>query len=143
MPPECGLEWCHLLPLVTCRVLVAGGDGTVGWVLQAIDNLRLKVYFVSSVLRGGQSPAPCETSSFFLHSLRQKSACCPWGRATTWHGCSVGVKVTRGTWMFRMFSATCDEAERSSWTGILDFDVDLPFTRADSDCDAFAGGEWK
>ncbi|ELU15181.1 hypothetical protein CAPTEDRAFT_217352, partial [Capitella teleta] len=40
--PECGLEWCHLLPLVTCRILVAGGDGTVGWVLQAIDNLRLK-----------------------------------------------------------------------------------------------------
>jgi diacylglycerol kinase (ATP) len=45
--PECGLEWCHLLPSVTCRILVAGGDGTVGWVLQAIDNLRLKVYFVS------------------------------------------------------------------------------------------------
>lgn len=43
IPPECGLEWCHLLPHVTCRVLVAGGDGTIGWVLQAIDKLKQKV----------------------------------------------------------------------------------------------------
>lgn len=43
MPPESGLEWCRLLPTVTCQVLVAGGDGTVGWVLQAIDNLQLQV----------------------------------------------------------------------------------------------------
>lgn len=41
--PECALEWCHLLPNVTWRVVVAGGDGTVGWVLSAIDNLKLKV----------------------------------------------------------------------------------------------------
>ncbi|CAH1795394.1 unnamed protein product [Owenia fusiformis] len=40
--PQHGLEWCHLLPEVTCRVLVAGGDGTVGWVLDTIDNLKLK-----------------------------------------------------------------------------------------------------
>ena len=43
IPPECGLEWCHLLPHVTFRVLAAGGDGTVGWILKAIDNLKLKV----------------------------------------------------------------------------------------------------
>ena len=43
LPPECGLEWCHLLPHVTFRVLAAGGDGTVGWILSAIDNLKLKV----------------------------------------------------------------------------------------------------
>jgi len=43
IPPEGGLEWCLLLPCVTWRVLVAGGDGTIGWVLAAIDSLRLKV----------------------------------------------------------------------------------------------------
>ena len=43
IPPQSGLEWCHLLPRVDCRVLVAGGDGTVGWVLHAIDDLKLQV----------------------------------------------------------------------------------------------------
>jgi diacylglycerol kinase (ATP) len=43
MPPEGALEWCRLLPHVQWRVLVAGGDGTVGWVLSAIDKLKLKV----------------------------------------------------------------------------------------------------
>jgi len=43
IPPEGALEWCLLLPHVTWRVLVAGGDGTVGWVLSAIDHLKLRV----------------------------------------------------------------------------------------------------
>ncbi|XP_037094231.1 diacylglycerol kinase epsilon-like [Pollicipes pollicipes] len=40
--PEDGLEWCHLVGSERCRVLVAGGDGTVDWVLNAIDNLKLE-----------------------------------------------------------------------------------------------------
>ncbi|VDH97788.1 diacylglycerol kinase (ATP) [Mytilus galloprovincialis] len=42
VPPENGLEWCHLLPDITFRVLVCGGDGSVGWVLNAINHLQLK-----------------------------------------------------------------------------------------------------
>lgn len=39
--PEVGLEWCHLMPDLTCQFLIAGGDGTVGWVLSAAESLKL------------------------------------------------------------------------------------------------------
>lgn len=42
-PPETGLEICRHLPNHTCRVLVCGGDGTVGWVLSALDKCQLPV----------------------------------------------------------------------------------------------------
>lgn len=41
--PENALEWCRLLPTVTFRVLVCGGDGTIGWVLNAIESLKLQI----------------------------------------------------------------------------------------------------
>lgn len=42
-PPEEALEWCRLLASdVTCRVIVAGGDGTVGWVFNAIHKIKLE-----------------------------------------------------------------------------------------------------
>lgn len=41
--PENALEWCNLLPDVRFYLLVCGGDGTIGWVLTAIERLQLQV----------------------------------------------------------------------------------------------------
>ncbi|XP_012256504.2 diacylglycerol kinase epsilon [Athalia rosae] len=40
--PVAALEWCRLLGDVACNILVAGGDGTVAWLLNTIHKLQLK-----------------------------------------------------------------------------------------------------
>jgi len=41
--PVAALEWCRLLGKIPSIILVAGGDGTVAWLLNTINKLELEV----------------------------------------------------------------------------------------------------
>jgi diacylglycerol kinase (ATP) len=44
--PKVALQLCTLLKETQCRLLIAGGDGTIAWVLNAVQELQLKVSLV-------------------------------------------------------------------------------------------------
>ncbi|XP_076390877.1 diacylglycerol kinase epsilon isoform X3 [Megachile rotundata] len=44
--PVALLEWCRLLGKVSCTILVAGGDGTIAWLLSSIHKLGLELLYL-------------------------------------------------------------------------------------------------
>lgn len=52
--PEAALEWCVLLKSIPSKILVAGGDGTIGWILNTILKLNLEVQPAVGILPLGK-----------------------------------------------------------------------------------------
>lgn len=90
------------------RILVCGGDGTVGWILDAIGGScapspRFPLHPGGDLLAKSFPPLPPPPSSLHF-SLQTKPTfpddhpwpCCPWAPATTWRGACAGVEVSSG-----------------------------------------------
>ena len=61
-PPEAALDMCRLSPNTQYLILCCGGDGTVGWVLGAIDKMKLQTQPTVCVL-------PLGTGNDFARAL--------------------------------------------------------------------------
>lgn len=44
--PRIALQLCALLKDTQCRLLIAGGDGTIAWVLNAVQDLDVNVIYL-------------------------------------------------------------------------------------------------
>lgn len=47
--PKEALQWVEKLSPNPCRILVAGGDGTVGWILNTIFEMKINVDLCISI----------------------------------------------------------------------------------------------
>lgn len=48
--PEAALKWCVMVAPRMCKILVAGGDGTVAWINNTIHKMQLDVSMIKCLV---------------------------------------------------------------------------------------------